>query len=571
MRKLHLPLPVRLSLAATAVLVATTVAADVLAVRHVRRNLTGAVAESLTAMVARMARRVDDDVAALRRRLAAEADALAGKTPEEAKAALLQRREALDFYFNFGVFLLGPSGNVMADSREREPMRAANFAGADFFQRTYALGRGVVSEPFAAPPPDSVPVAVFTAPVRDAAGRMTGMLAGGVELDDNRMLLFPTELPSSRYGQIGVFTMDGQVVAHSDRSIILDFYENPLPEPDGDGESYRTAEIVTAEGERALLAASRLREVDWLVAGVFPTAEVYAPLDDGLAAAHAWFAGGLILCCALVWLVSARGVRDLNRLAREVEGMAAGNGPPDGVRVGEGLRGEAAMLAAAVNAMLDGLETAERDKADLSVRLEEAEERERREIAADLHDSVCQTLALANLRLGGVKKDLPAGSRTAATLAEVRALLEQSVGQLRTLTFNLSPGILYELGLVPALEWYAGEFSKKYGVSATVRAAPPVGDIDGDVSMFLYRAAGELMTNAAKHSGGTAVAVSLARRDGVIELAVSDNGGGPADRDAGAAGFGLRNIRERARRHRGTATLEPGPGGGAVATVRIPL
>lgn len=565
-----LSLPTRLSLAVTAVLVVTTVLADVMAMRELRKTLTRSVSSSLSGMVRRMAEQLDRDIGDLLGLLEKEAERIAGMPGDGVAAYLARENAALDLLFDYGLILVDASGKVTADSRQRDFWAGINLAGEEFFQRTFALGRPLVSEPFAMPDPQGTAAVLFTAPIRDASGRIVSILAGGWDLARNRVVNQSTGVRVSRFGQIGVFTPDGRVVAHGDKAMLLEQYENPLPERWPEGGS--TVETVTADGAKAILAVCHLRNADWLMAGVFPSAEIYSSINEGFDAAHLWFALGLAACCLLVWLLAGRGVRDLGLLAREVEHIGTGEMDQGSGRVGEGYRGEAAMLAGAVNHMLDSLDAARRDIDDLSSRLAGAEERERRAVAADLHDSVCQNLALVNMRLGGLKKRLD-GSPEAETIALAQGILEEAVAEARTLTFNLSPGILYELGLVPALEWHAREFSRKYGLPVEVSGDGDLSDMDEDEAIFLYRAAGELLINAAKHSGAGEITVRAAREGDDVVLRVTDDGKGmsaSADGRSGS-GFGLRNLRQRTRQFHGVMHLEAADGGGTQVTLRAPF
>lgn len=559
-------LPVRIFLAVSTVLVATTVVADVMAMRELRTSLSRSVSSSLSGMIRRMAGQLDQDLARLEGLIEGEARLLEALPDDEAGAFLARKGSVLELTFDYGVLVVDASGRVTADSRGRDSPEMANFAGEEFFQRTFSLGRPLVSEPFVSPGPDATPLVMITAPLRDEAGRMRGIVAGGLVLGENRILNSSTGVRASRYGQIGVFTRNGTVIAHSDPSLILEHYENPLPDSPPEG---GTLEVATADGERALLAAAFLHNADWLLAGVFPSVEVYAPIDRGFAAAHRWFAAGLVLCCVLVWAIARRSVRDLGLLADEVAGIGL-DGAADGeARLRDDYRGEAGMLAGAVNTMLTSLGAARRDVDDLSARLANAEEHERRAIAADLHDSVCQSLALANMRLGGLRKRLT--PEDARVVAEAQDIVGQAVAEARSLTFSLSPGILYELGLVAALEWYAGEFSRKYGLPATVSGPDDMLPLEEDLAIFLFRAAGELMTNAAKHAAATEVRVAVLLDGDDVLLSVEDDGKGFRPRESARHGFGLRNLRQRARQLGGRLVLEEREAGGTRVVLRVRL
>ena len=564
LRGRSLSLPTRISLAVTLALIAATVLADVMAVAELRKNLSGSVSASLSGMIARMARQLDDDLAAMIALVREEAKEVAGKTPEEAQTFLNRRASALGFAFDYGVVLVDAAGNVLADSLGRD-WSGVTLAGEEFFQRTFALDRPLISEPFASPLPDGAPLAMFTAPLPDADGKTRSILAGAVNLADNRTINQPTGVRASRYGQIGLFTASGVVVAHSDKDQLLEHYENPLDEALADG---GVTELTTADGTPTIIAVAELAAADWVLAGAFPAREVNAPLERGFAAAHLWFALGLAVSCLLTWRIAGRAVRDLELLSREMAAIDDEDLVRGKARVGDTHRDEAGAMAATVNTMLDSLARARRDIGDLSYRLAGAQERERRAIAADLHDSVCQNLALANMQLGGLRKKIQ-DKRQAESVERIRRLIEDSVSELRTLTFNLSPSILYELGLAPALEWHAEGFAKKYRLPVRVSGSDTLAELDEGLAIFLYRAVGELLTNAAKHAQASQLEVKVGREGEAVFIEVRDDGKGMGRDYALASGFGLRHLRERVRQLNGNMQISDRPGGGTIVKIIV--
>lgn len=558
-------LPTRLSLAVTLTLVVTTVLADVMAMLELRKNLAGSVSSSLNGMIKRMARQLDDDLTAMIILLREEAGEVKDKTPEETQTFLNQRASALGFAFDYGVVLVDAAGIVRADSLGRD-WTGVNVAGEEFFQRTFALDVPLISEPFVSPLPDATPVAMFTAPILGAEGKTLSLLAGGVNLADNRTLNQPTGVRASQYGQIGLFTASGVVVAHSDKGQLLEHFENPLDDAlSGDG----VAELTAADGTKTILAVAELASADWVLAGAFPAREVNAPIEKGFAAAHLWLALGLAVCCLLAWRIAGRAVRDLGRLSQEMAGIGDEDLARGRARVGDAYRDEAGAMAATVNAMLDSLARARRDIGDLSYRLAGAQERERRAIAADLHDSVCQSLALANMQLGGLRKKLT-DRKLAASAEQIQHILENSVSELRTLTFNLSPNILYELGLAPALEWHAEGFAKKYSIPFRVSGADTLSGLDEGLAIFLYRAAGELLTNAAKHAQAKQLEVEVGKDGDDAFVEVRDDGRGMGEAYSLSSGFGLRHLRERVRQLNGTMQIADRLGGGTTVRLTVP-
>ena len=208
----------------------------------------------------------------------------------------------------------------------------------------------------------------------------------------------------------------------------------------------------------------------------------------------------------------------------------------------------------------------------LASRLSLVEERERRRLAADLHDRIGQTLAVINLKLGALRE--PASTEDLdRQLGEIRAHVEQVIGDTRSLTFELSPPVLYELGLEAALEWLVEQFQKRHRIPCELKddgRAKPLGD---DVRAMLFRAASELLLNVAKHAHAHAVGVSVRRLAHEVRVTVEDDGVGFDPSGAGdrSRGFGLFNIRERLEQIGGRVDIKSRPGRGTRVTMVAPL
>jgi PAS domain S-box-containing protein len=185
----------------------------------------------------------------------------------------------------------------------------------------------------------------------------------------------------------------------------------------------------------------------------------------------------------------------------------------------------------------------------LSSELSLAEERERRSIATDLHDSVVQTLTLAKIKLGESRKRI-ARSEPETRIEEVGDLLDQSLRESRSLVSEISPPMLYELGLEPALEWLADYFEARHDLILKIKMDSPVKPLGQSIEVFVYQAVRELLLNIIKHAQATRASVMLLQKDGQVNLVVKDNGVGCDSSKIGlqvtnSGGFGLFNLRER--------------------------
>lgn len=192
-----------------------------------------------------------------------------------------------------------------------------------------------------------------------------------------------------------------------------------------------------------------------------------------------------------------------------------------------------------------------------------AEERERRQIAEDLHDHLGQALAVMKIRLQQLRGDAMLGGHNRA-LEELLALSEQAIHYTRGLTFELSPPVLYELGLGPTLEWFGERIEAKHDLRVRVKAKGRA-DLPDDLKVMMWKCCRELVHNVIKHASARNLTIALESGDAGMVLEVADDGCGfdPAGpRDPGADRFGLDSIEERLRDFGGRMEIASAPGKG---------
>ncbi len=185
----------------------------------------------------------------------------------------------------------------------------------------------------------------------------------------------------------------------------------------------------------------------------------------------------------------------------------------------------------------------------------------RRELAREVHDEIGATLTGIRMRLESLASQQPG-----AELDDVRALLDQALETTRALCSRLRPPMLDDLGLTETLRWYVRDWSRRSGIRATTRIGALSPEPADPLRTDLFRMLQELLTNVARHSGASRVAVSLTRSRTALQLRISDDGRGFVPQEG--EGFGLLGIGERLRRHGGTMSVTGGPG--ATVTLRIP-
>jgi PAS domain S-box-containing protein len=202
------------------------------------------------------------------------------------------------------------------------------------------------------------------------------------------------------------------------------------------------------------------------------------------------------------------------------------------------------------------------------------EEQERRRIATDLHDHIGQTLAIAQIKLGVLQK-LASSTDLVSSLDEIHKLIDQTIQYTRSLTFELSPPILYELGLEAALEWLAEQIQERHDIPVNFEDDRQSKLLSEEIRISLFKAVKELLINIVKHAKANQAKVSI-RRDGHnIKIIVEDDGVGfslPEDKLLGKiGGYGLFSIRERFKHRGGLIEIESKPGQGTRVTLVAPL
>ncbi len=201
-----------------------------------------------------------------------------------------------------------------------------------------------------------------------------------------------------------------------------------------------------------------------------------------------------------------------------------------------------------------------------------AEERERRRIATVLHDAVVQTLALSKLKVDALRRTTNDGVHE--RLTEIYGLIDESIGRTRTLTAELSPPVLYELGLPPAIQWLGDRLRDDHGISFELDAPKEWTTLHDEARVVMFQAVRELLVNVAKHAKATKCRVYVSRDERAVTVAVEDDGVGftpTRSTDYTTGGFGLFNIRQRLEYLGGSCTLAARPGGGTTVTLVTPL
>jgi len=211
----------------------------------------------------------------------------------------------------------------------------------------------------------------------------------------------------------------------------------------------------------------------------------------------------------------------------------------------------------------------------LALQLERTEEQERKRIATDLHDGVCQFLVSAKLQLSVLRSNADENGES-DKIDNIQDVIESAYSQARTLTYDLSPPVLHELGLEMALGRYLSEMEKQFGLSTEFVEKGPDVDLSRDLRSMLYRVIRELLLNIIKHAKASKVDVRLIRQVGGVDITVTDDGVGfsldELDIEKNKnSGFGLFNVQEKLSYINGKIDIKRGKTHGSEARVFVPL
>jgi signal transduction histidine kinase len=249
---------------------------------------------------------------------------------------------------------------------------------------------------------------------------------------------------------------------------------------------------------------------------------------------------GALVNLALVRL-ALRPIADLQRVARLVsEGRLAERVPASVVADRELTR-----LSTTINKMLDSLSAGRDRMRKLGAEVVYAEERERAQVARELHESVGQTLAAASFQIAAAAHEIGAHA-AAPRLATVREQLRTALEEIRNVSRSLHPRVASDLGLPAALEALGDATQQRSLVSVRVNVDVSDVVIPVALSATLYRVAQEALRNVERHADAGHATVSLRARAGYVELEINDDGhglAGPLERNR--ADTALAAIRER--------------------------
>lgn len=215
--------------------------------------------------------------------------------------------------------------------------------------------------------------------------------------------------------------------------------------------------------------------------------------------------------------------------------------------------------------------------AELLHRTVRAQEAERQRVARELHDDTGQVLTALNLGLRGMADTIERDQRRAVQQAnQLQSLATTGLDSLQRMISGLHPPQLDDLGLMAALRWYAGKIRSQYGIEVRIISNGEKIRLADDTRLTLFRIAQEAITNSARHSESSHVAIEVKQSSSSVNLIIEDNGKGFDVKSILAHGkqigcWGLIGMIERAALLGGECTIRSQPGKGTRVEVAVPL
>lgn len=207
----------------------------------------------------------------------------------------------------------------------------------------------------------------------------------------------------------------------------------------------------------------------------------------------------------------------------------------------------------------------------LASELSLAEERERRRIAAGIHDNVVQNLALCKIKLESLLKDGQISGEFQHDIAATRDILNAVIIDSRDLIFDLSPPLLYEVGLVPAVQSLLERLGKEHGFRVGVSAHVTLPHFPEDLRVSIYQMIRELLINIVKYASASEVNIAFVARYNHVVILVDDDGVGFEPVLPKNSGYGLFSIKQRLRQIGGDLLVHSTIGSGSSVQIKLPL
>jgi signal transduction histidine kinase len=508
--------------------------------------------------------------------------------------------------FSAGITFLDPNGLVVSSAPPGLYPVGSDLTGEPYIAQALESRNFTVSDPFVEPIGQR-PVVAVAVPVYDGQ-RFIGLLKGRVDL--SRPTIIEPLQEAARIGRTahaGLIDREGRnLVSTLDLPFLspgahVTFYRRAMARGEATLETVPFEADLPGEtrGELRVVAFAPLQLAPWGVAVGGEPDETFADVKE--LGSGMIVLGGFTL--AAVWVATMISTRRLlqpvQRLTEGAQRIAQGNLDTPLDESGSGEIGALAMalehmrqqlqsdfqkleawnetLETRISERSSELEQRQRQTQQLLRRVITAQEGERARVSRELHDGIGQTVAVMEFSLHRLETSLPPrNSKAREQVLRAKAMTEQIIVDLRRIIAALRPGVLDQLGLVPALGWMGNQMLQPLGVEVTIEHDELPERLPGEIETTLFRIAQEAMVNVARHSQARHLAICLGNSNGQVVMTLADDGQGFDPTSVSLAfeqgrGWGLIGMQERASLAGGEFTVESMPGKGTTLLVAIPM
>ena len=414
----------------------------------------------------------------------------------------------------------------------------------------------------------NLPVLVIASPTTSPQGQITGLTLTWVHMPN--IWPFLTNTPIGESGYLYLIDPAGNIVSRPDR-----LTGNPAPVtglppttrlPPTTGLS---AELLASyqglSGQPVIGKMAPIENTDWRVIVEIPASEANRGLTSLLVILGAILLFGISLAIWMARLFSRWLLQPIHTLQESAERITEGDFSH---RIALHRSDELGFLAAAINQMVATLEQTIMELRTVSLNLLSAQESERRRVAQEIHDELGQTLTALRLNLWiGLQSD-PENQTLSAAHRQATDVQETA----RTLSHELRPAMLDDLGLLPTLEWYIDRVEQRANLAIVLETNIDEVTISSGMKTALYRLIVEALTNITKHAAASVAEICLITTDQGLYLTIQDDGSGfdPAILYQ-TQSLGLAGMRERVNLLQGQFLIESNLEQGTKITINLPL
>jgi two-component system sensor histidine kinase UhpB len=274
------------------------------------------------------------------------------------------------------------------------------------------------------------------------------------------------------------------------------------------------------------------------------------------------------------WIIK-NALRPLRRLSSLVDQVQAGDSQIDPQFL-EPTDPDISQLAATLDSLVKELNERNLELRALSEQAINALEEERKQIALTLHDDTGQSLSMVIINLERLENQIPGDEPGLhEKLADTRHLAQSALANLRKIVFGLRPTILDDLGLLPAIRWYARANLEDAGIMVQVSGDNEFDSLSPQITSTLFRIAQEAINNIIRHSAATSAEISIINQGNNVVLEVKDDGqgfdpGSVREQALQLQHLGILGMQERAELVGGTIDLASTPGSGTRILIIVP-